>query len=287
MVRNSCKPAIKAAAAAGVFLSLLWISTSLRVAADNVSPSSGEGSVLTPAEQSLVVSVPYSSGPLLNRSGNFDTRFSVTPDLVWQDIYEKPRIITLTIGSVASDPRHAKLIGDVEAVFPIEAKYYFEAVADYDAYPRVSRQTVYDVGRGERSGLFAYHKRIIKISGQVLGIGDTYLFVTNNYEERLGKGSYGLKWNLEKSLDGKFYTLMGSWYLTSLRCDDHPCTYVRYFSHAGMTRRPPIPTSILAFFTAAGYRNLLEDFYQGAVLIRQAAARQTKSRKSNDLLTIH
>lgn len=271
---------------AGALLFFLWLSTCCPVVADGSNPPPDTGSVLTPTERNLVGSVPYSSKPLLNRSGVFDTRFSVARGLVWQDVYEKPRIVNLTIGPVPDDPEHAESIGDVEGVFPIEAKYYFEAIADYNAYSRISARTLYDVGRGEGSGPFAYHKRILKISGQYLGFGDTYLFVTNNYEERLAKGSFGLKWNLEKSLDGKFYSLTGSWYLQALRCNGGPCTYARYFNTAGFTRRPRVPSSILAFFTAATLRNLLEEFYQEAVAIRHSAEQRSTSRQSNDLLTI-
>lgn len=249
-------------------LSLLLLSPSRPLFADSSTSVTEDSSALTPQDRALVATVPFSSGPLLNRTGAFDTRFSIPPGTAWQDIYENPHIVSLYIAEVPGSAHREITEGDVEAVFPIEARYLFQALGDYAAYPRITPRTVYDAERSTLDGPFAYHKRVQKVSAQFLGFGETYLFVTNNYESRLTKSSWGIKWNLEQSLDDKFYSLMGSWYVQQIQCGAKPCSYLRYFNHTGLTDRPPVPIPILRYFTGNNFRSLLVDFFHEAVRIR-------------------
>lgn len=286
MVRKSRESELTRAVAAtlGVLL-VAFLPTSTLFGDNNASPPEG-GSRLSPEEQALVATVPYSSSPVLNRTGTFDERYAVSKNLKWRDVYKKPRLITLSIDPVPGGSGRESSIGDVEGVFPIEPAYFFEALIDYSSYPRVSPRTVYSIDRSTLSGPFVYHKRVQKVSAQFLGFGQTYLFVTNNYEAELGKDEYGLKWNLEKSLDGKFYTLMGSWYVKGMVCDGLPCSYVRYFNHTGFNDPPPVPISILGLVTGSSFKNLPLQFYRAAVRLKEAQTQSLHTTDPNGFLTL-
>lgn len=255
-------------------------------AGDNAQESFDKESALTPHERAVVASIPFSTNPLVNTSGRFLERYSIAQGMKWQDIFKRPTIITLSIGPVPGDPSRESSVGDVHGVFPIEPEYFFKALVDYSSYPRVSPRTVFTTDRSTFSGPFDYHKLVQKVSARFLGFGQTYFFVTNNYEVRLGGDSYGLKWNLEKSLDGKFYSLMGSWYVKGMRCDGTPCSYVRYFNRTGFTEAPAVPLAILRIVTEASFKNLPLQFYNEAVRLRAAANVSRRRASSHGFLTI-
>ncbi len=237
--------------------------------ADNAGDGQGS-SALSADEQALVAGVPVSSGPIRNTSNKFDVRFEIPQGLDWREIYKKPRLVTLSIDPLPDGSGREESIGDVEEVFPIEAKYLFRALIDYSSYPRISPRTVFSVDRSSLHGPFAYHKRVQKVSAQFLGFGQTYLFVTNNYESRLGRDEYGLKWNLEQSLDDKFYIMTGSWYVKGISCDGEACSYVRYYNHTGFTRPPTVPLSILGLVTGTSFKNLPGQFYREALRLKES-----------------
>lgn len=260
-----CGPVMRLFAAA-VLLSLQITATA--AADDPSSRSSSNHSALTAGERALVAKVPYSNQPMLNRSGRFDTQFAMAPDTDWRKIYERPVITNLSFDPAPKRPRRMLVTGDVEGVFPINPKYLFRVLTDYPAYPQISEQTVYSGLRSTLTGMFAYHKRVQKVVARFLGLGETFLFVTNDYAMQLGKGRYGLKWNLERSLDGKLYSLSGSWYLQAVRCGEHTCSYLRYFNQTGLAASPRVPTWILSYFTGNALRDLLVEFYRAAARLR-------------------
>lgn len=267
-----------------LFAAFLFILSAGPLAGAVADTSSGGESSLTPAERQLVASVPRSTHPLDNRSGIFDTRFSVAPHAQWRRLFQNPQILKMRITSVPGKGAREVSETDVQGVFPVAAKYYFAALTDYSSYPRVSQRTVFDAGRGTPGGRLAYHKRIQKIAARFLGFGDSYLYVTNNYPTRLGSHTYGLKWNLERSLDGKFFELLGSWYVKQIRYHGRLCSYVRYFNKTGFIKRPAIPNSLLGFLTSSSYRALLGSFYHEALALQQKAS--SSKRPPNDLLTL-
>lgn len=268
MVREPSKPRLirlRTAALGALLFALL----PFRAIADGGTVAENE-SVLSADERALVAAVPVSRAPLRNLSNSFDVRFEMPPGLDWRQIYMKPRLVTLSIDPLPDGSGREESIGDVEAVFPIEAKYLFQALVDYSSYPRVSPRTVFSLDKSLLHGPFVYHKRVQKVSAQFLGFGQTYLFVTNNYETQLGRDEYGVKWNLEQSLDDKFYIMTGSWYVKGISCDEKPCSYVRYYNHTGFTKPPAVPLSILGFVTGTSFRNLPGQFYREAVRLKAA-----------------
>lgn len=268
MVRGPSQPKLSRLHPAALG-ALLFALLPFRAIADNASVDQ-ESPVLSADEQALVAAVPVSSAPIRNRSNRFDVRFEIPSGLDWRQIYMKPRLITLSIDPVPDGSGREESIGDVEAIFPIEAKYLFQALVDYSSYPRVSPRTVFSADKSSLHGPFVYHKRVQKVSAQFLGFGQTYLFVTNNYETRLGPDEYGLKWNLEQSLDQKFYIMTGSWYVKGMSCDGEPCSYLRYYNHTGFNKKPPVPVSILGLVTGSSFKNLPGQFYREALRLKES-----------------
>ncbi len=274
MVRGYCRQTVgRPRSLLPITLIAVLASICCSVLADSFSSDPVGSSVLTSQERAQVASVPYSNAPLINRTNKFDTRFDRVSNQSWREIFQNPEVVSLYLEQVPGDGSRQVTVGDVNAVFPVQAKYFFRALIDYSSYPRVSPRTVFDAERSSRSGPFQYHKRVQKVSAQFLGFGQTYLFVTNNYETRLGKDQYGLKWNLEKSLDNKFFSLTGSWYIEGMNCDGTPCSYVRYFNRTGLNSAPPVPAPILRYVTATSYKNMMIQFFNKAVRLEAADRR--------------
>lgn len=222
---------------------------------------------LNAEQRAFVDSIPYSSGPVENTTGQFDTRFSVAPFDSAKSIYMNPGVTTLTMDSVGDG--RVKTTGDVQAIFPVSAEAMAQAVGSYGNYNVVSYRTVFSVDRGTARGLVGYHKQIQMISATFLGIGESYLFVTNDYVERLGDGAYGFRWNLERSYHQAFYELEGSWYIKPVVYDGEECAYVRYFNITGFAKAPPLPPGLLEHFTASDYQRLLTDAFKRARAIEE------------------
>lgn len=220
---------------------------------------------LNAGERAFVDSIPYSSGPIDNTTGLFVTRFSEAPASSTESIYMKPTVTTLTL-QPAGDGR-VESVGDVQAIFPVSAGALARAVGSYGNYHLVSHRTVFSVDHGTSRSLIGYHKQIQMIAATFLGIGQEYLFATNDYVERLSGGAYGFRWNLERAYQNVFYELYGSWYLKPVVYQGQECTYVRYFNVTGFTKEPPLPPGLLGRFTASDYQLLLTDAFKVAKAI--------------------
>jgi len=222
-----------------------------------------DSTILTPQQRAFVKSIPVSSGPLDNRSGKFDTRYVEAPFDSVEAIYENPTVTNMAMKTFPDGRVEAQ--ADVHGIFPVEPMAMARAIATYGQYNLISHRTIFSEDRSPAVGPFEYHKQIQMISASFLGIGKTYLFVTNDYSERLSSSSYGFKWNLERSFQNAFYLLDGSWYLRAVAYQGRACTYVRYFNQTGFNQPPPIPLPILQHFIALDYKRLLTDTFHRAV----------------------
>lgn len=217
---------------------------------------------LSKGQQSWVASIHQTDRPVVNTSGHFDTRFAMASFSSPAAIYENPQIITVSLhrtknGGIAS-------IADSQAIFPGSPEVFALAIAHLTHYDLPSYRTVYSADRSPSDAALGYHLLIQAVSAGILGIGETYLFATNNYGERLPGHAYGFKWNLERSYKNSFQRILGSWYIAPIRYKGAQCSYLRYFNDSVFNEAPPIPLVILQHFTAVDYRELLSAAFQRA-----------------------
>ena len=70
---------------------------------------------------------------------------------------------------------------------------------------------------------------------KVLNFGAEYVYVTNNWMEKVGDG-YIQKYNLNRSPDGTLYQMLGNWYIEEIIYEGQPYTYIRQYAILGIRK---------------------------------------------------
>ena len=107
------------------------------------------------------------------------------------------------------------------------------------------------------------------IDVRVLGFGAEYSYVTDHWVEPCSKG-YLIKYNLNRSLDGTLYQVLGSWYLEELQYNGKPHTYIRNFAVVGVRKGSPAMELAMRAFGIWQLRRNFNNIDQ-AVVKRMAA----------------
>ena len=125
---------------------------------------------------------------------------------------------------------------DFHAVFPVPIETVLHHLLDYDGikdtYPRVRDSYVVDAEKEP----FGRHTVRTYLGIKVLGFGETYTYITNNWVEPQGDKSYIQKYNLEESVDDKLYEMLGNWYIEEVVLGGNRYTYVRQYTIIGIQR---------------------------------------------------
>lgn len=121
-------------------------------------------------------------------------------------------------------------VAEYDGLFDVDLEQLSRVITDFDNYedfvPRATRSNgllLTQGGEGPDSWL-----QELTLSFRVLFFGETYDYILRLDEIDLDRaGSYGLEYRLERSLDGKFQGVHGSWYLQEMQIAGEQFTYVR------------------------------------------------------------
>jgi hypothetical protein len=121
-------------------------------------------------------------------------------------------------------------LAEYDGLFDVSLNQLSQVLTDFDNYedfvPRATRSNgllLTQTGEGPDSWL-----QELTLSFRVLFFGETYDYILRLDEVDLDTaGSYGLEYRLERSLDGKFQDVHGSWYLEEMQIAGEQLTYVR------------------------------------------------------------
>ena len=152
-----------------------------------------------------------------------------------EDLVERPTKIFFDIRTV-EDPigrRVLRVESDYHVAYPLGIDKFLTEIADYENTANVfpsAYESVLVIADPDPFGRHAIH---VKVGVRLIGFVGGYEYITNNYIEQTESG-YVQKYNLEESPGGKFYQMIGSFYLEEKRAGDQTYTYIRNYSILGM-----------------------------------------------------
>ncbi len=170
--------------------------------------------------------------PEENTSGRFETRYGIPEDTDFSQIYKEPTEIFSEVASFKEDGRDRLIArSDFHAVFPGTKDKMVRALLDIKGQPKIFYRIVESRLLCSSPGPPRYWKQYEKTSFKFLFLGADYEFIMNVFEEDLdGPEVFATKWNLEESLDDKFYAFGGSWYFEDITYRGKDAVYARYYT---------------------------------------------------------
>ena len=176
------------------------------------------------------------------------------------DLVDRPTKIETNLSSWRVDGHHIiRSETDYHAIFPVPIEKVLAVFVDYegtrDVYGSVRESVVIEAGPMP----FDLHVVRLAVGFSVLGFGEKYLYVTNNWIEEDERGGYTQKYNLAESVDDKLYEILGNWYIEPIVHEGLPYTYVRQYAIIGVQRGS---RSVELAMRVFGARSMRQNFRQ-------------------------
>lgn len=181
-----------------------------------------------------------------------------------EDLIEKPRKLQLNVTSWDHNGHYViRAESDIDCIYPLPVRDFVEVLLDYEHtkeyYPRVVESELKHTSEDP----YGKHTLLVHISIEVLGIGENYYYATNNWMERHNRG-FVQKFNLADSPDGRFYQMLGNWYLEELEIRGRKHTYVRQYSILGIRRGSGAMEVAIKAFGTLNLKFLFKNLYHAA-----------------------
>ncbi len=183
--------------------------------------------------------IPAAEGCPEECGTHFEYRDTIAPYKSIKDILNKPCRIESHVKSVVMDgTKVLDTLFDFHAVYDIPIRKLMTNVLDLENEQNVFPRMVYTADLNPKTSLWKPHLQEVKTSFKVGGLGQEYHYIFCKVPSLREDGSFLIKWNLYKSIDGKFKYSFGSWYMKEITENGHTYTYVRNFVHYGLTGYP-------------------------------------------------
>ena len=146
---------------------------------------------------------------------------------------------------------------DLHSIIPVPIDHVLAVLLDYagaeNMFPRVRESILL-----ERSpNPFDRQTVQIDLGIKVLGFGDVYSYVVNNWVDE-EFGAYTQKFNMERSIDDKLYQVLGNYYIEPVVVDGIDCTYIRHYAIVGIQRGSRAMEFAMKTFGMASLRQTLK-----------------------------
>jgi len=172
-------------------------------------------------------------------NNKFEYRDSIAPYKLISKILDNPVKIESHINPVKIDGVDVlDTLFDFHAVYDIPIYKLIDKVLDLGNEHNVFPRMIYFADLNPTAPLWAPHLQEVITSFKLGSLGQEYHYIFYKIPERRKDGSFLIKWNLYKSIDGKFNFSFGSWYMKEISNDGHNFTYVRNFVHYGIVDYP-------------------------------------------------
>ena len=201
----------------------------------------------------------YADQLVINES-EFETRPGMADFLTMRTLIDNPTKIDLEVTSWDDDGMHfIRSESDFHAIIPVSLEKVLGLLIDYEAtkdiYSRVRKSIIIDA----EDDPYERHTVRTDIFISVLGFGDGYSYVTNNWVDE-ADGTYLLRFNLEDSVDDKLYQMIGSWYVEPVDYDGVEYTYIRQYSIIGIQQGNIAMEIAMRTFGALSLKQMLRQF---------------------------
>jgi hypothetical protein len=153
------------------------------------------------------------------------------------ELIDNPTKIEYSITSWHQDGGHViRTESDFHAIFPVPIEQVLSVLLDYSGQKKIHSNVVECIVLDAGSDPFDRHTVLASVGIRVLGFGDSYTYVTNNWVEQSRSGGYIQKYNLAESVDGKLYQMLGNWYIEPVDYEGRQYTYIRQYVILGIRR---------------------------------------------------
>ena len=153
---------------------------------------------------------------------------------------------------------------DLHSIIPVPIDQVLAVLIDYadakNTFPRVRESVIVESSPDP----FDRQSVQIEMGIKVLGFGDVYSYVINNWVDQEEFGGYTQKYNMERSIDDKLYQMLGNYYLEPVIVDGINYTYIRHYAVIGIQRGSRAMELAMKTFGMASLRKVLKRVSEAA-----------------------
>lgn len=212
---------------------------------------------------------------------------SASPGIEWKDTRLSPpekfklrgKVADSDISSLSATPRkisnsfedwqeggtkRVHLHTDYHALYPLPIESFIAVLIDLDNEESVFPNMTYTKDLTPNRGWEEPHYQEVVNSFKFLGIGEKYHYIVYRKPTWHSDGSFTSHWALVKSIDEKYNTLYGSWFLKEISLEGEPHTYVRNYVETELIDPPPLLKTIRSIFGKATVRRFFDSLYEAA-----------------------
>ncbi|MFW5712810.1 MAG: hypothetical protein ACOCZA_12785 [Spirochaetota bacterium] len=153
---------------------------------------------------------------------------------------------------------------DYHALFPLPIESVIAILLDIEnedsVYPNMTFTKDLTPKRDWNEG----HYQEVVNSFSFLGIGAKYHYIVYRVPTWHQDGTFTSHWALVHSIDDKYETLYGSWYVKEFSLEGKPHTYVRNYVETEIIDPPPFLKTIREIFGRSTVRRFFDALYEAA-----------------------
>jgi hypothetical protein len=162
------------------------------------------------------------------------------------------------------DTDRVNLHTDYHALYPLAIESFIAVLLDLEneakVYPNITYTNDLTPGRDWNE---AHYQEVVN-SFSFLGIGAKYHYIVHRVPTWHQDGTFTSHWALVHSIDNKYETLFGSWYVKEVHLNGRPHTYVRNYVETEMINPPPFLKTIRGIFGRTTVRRFFDSLYEAA-----------------------
>ncbi len=157
-----------------------------------------------------------------------------------KELLDKPLVIESQISTEKKDGvKILNALSDSHTIFDIPIYKLINLVLDLENEQNVFPRMYFTKDLNPSDSLWSPHLQEVKVSFKFGIFGQDYNYIFYKIPELREDGSFLIKWNLYKSIDGKFDYIFGSWYMKEIIFNGKNYTYIRNYTHYGIIDYPP------------------------------------------------
>lgn len=178
--------------------------------------------------------------PDISNSSIFEYRDHMEPVDSLKELLNNPSVIESQIYSEKKDDvKILNTLFDSHAIFEIPIYKLIDLVLDLENEHNIFPRLYSTKDLNPSDPLWHPHLQEVKASFKFGIFGQDYNYIFYKIPELRKDGSFLIKWNLYKSIDGKFDYSFGSWYMKEIIFNGKKYTYIRNYVHYGIIDYPP------------------------------------------------
>jgi hypothetical protein len=178
--------------------------------------------------------------PYRSTSNIFEYRDYAEPVDSLKELLNKPSVIESEIKPEKKDGvKILNVFFDSHVIFEIPIYKLIFLVLDLENEHNIFPRMYWTKDLNPSDSLWHPHLQEVKASFKFGIFGQDYNYIFYKIPELREDGSFLIKWNLFKSIDGKFDYSFGSWYMKEIIFNGQKYTYIRNYVHYGIIDYPP------------------------------------------------